>query len=100
MATHSPASGAEPPTVEGFLRAALRSGLLDRDQLRVALQGVPHDQRADPQALADHLVRHGHLSRFQARRLLKGVTFGLVLGPFQVLAPLGRGGMGTVYLAR
>jgi serine/threonine protein kinase len=50
--------------------------------------------------VADHLVRHGHLSRFQARRILKGKWRGLILGPYQVLAPIGRGGMSSVFLAR
>src|SRR5262249_42538721 len=31
---------------------------------------------------------------------LKGAALGLILGPYQVLAPIGRGGMGTVYMAR
>jgi serine/threonine protein kinase len=88
------------PTVEGFLKTVLRSGLLDRAQLQEALRDVPKDQRDDPQALADHLVRKGKLSRFQAGKLLRGSGKGLLLGHYQVLAPIGRGGMSTVYLAR
>jgi serine/threonine protein kinase len=86
--------------VDGFLRTILRSGLLDRNQLQEALRDVPLDQRNDPEALADHLVANGKLSRFQAGKLVRGMAVGLVLGSFQVLAPIGRGGMGTVYLAR
>jgi serine/threonine protein kinase len=88
------------PTVEGFLKTVLRSGLLDRGQLQEALRDVPKEQREDPQALADHLVRKGKLSRFQAGKLLGGSGKGLLLGHYQVLAPIGRGGMSTVYLAR
>jgi serine/threonine protein kinase len=99
MATTSSSPG-DPPTVDGFLKAVLRSGLLDRDQLRAALGGAPPGQREDALALADYLVRTGNLSRFQARKLLKGHALGLILGPFQVLAPIGRGGMGTVYMVR
>jgi serine/threonine protein kinase len=88
------------PTVEGFLQTVLTSGLLDRGQLQAALRDVPKEQRDDPQALADHLVRKGKLSRFQASKLLRGNGKGLLLGHYQVLAPIGRGGMSTVYLAR
>jgi serine/threonine protein kinase len=83
-----------------FLRQVLRSGLLDRGELQAGLRGVPREQRDDAQALADHLVRNGRLTRFQANRLLKGISQGLVLGPFVVLAPIGRGGMGKVFLVR
>src|SRR5262245_24084557 len=88
-----------PETVDGFLRTVLRSGLLTREQLQESLRAVPKERRDDPQNLADHLVYHGKLSRFQARKLLGGVSLGLMLGPFQILAPIGRGGMGAVYLA-
>jgi serine/threonine protein kinase len=88
------------PAVEGFLKTVLRSGLLNREQLGEALRPVPPDQRDNSEVLADHLVKTGRLSRFQARKLLQGKTLGLVLGPFQVLAPIGKGGMSTVYLAR
>src|SRR5262245_29699831 len=88
------------PVVDDFLKTVLRSGLLDRGQLQESLRTVPRDRREDPEALAEHLVRAGKLSRFQARKSLQGAARGLVLGPFQVLAPIGRGGMGTVYLAR
>jgi serine/threonine protein kinase len=88
------------PAVDDFLKTVLRSGLLDREQLQTALRAVPQAQRGDSDALADHLVKTGKLSRFQARKLLEGTALGLKLGPYQVLAPIGKGGMGTVYLAR
>ena len=78
----------------------MRSGLLNRAELQESLRSVPRERRDDPQALADHLVAHGKLTRFQARKLLEGTPLGLVLGPYQILAPIGKGGMGTVYLAR
>jgi eukaryotic-like serine/threonine-protein kinase len=86
--------------VDDLLKRVLRSGLLDREQLQASLRGVPSELRADPDAVANHLVQMGKLSRFQASKLLQGIALGLVIGPFQVLAPIGRGGMGTVYLAR
>jgi serine/threonine protein kinase len=89
-----------PPSVDSFLKTVLRSGVLDREQLRDGLRDMPLDRRSDPEAVADHLVETGKLSRFQAGKLLRGMAVGLVLGPFHVLAPIGKGGMGTVYLAR
>jgi len=90
----------QPLTVEGFLKTVLRSGLLSSPQLQVALQPVPPERLADAKFLANHLVKTGKLSRFQANKLLQGVIKGLVLGPFHMLAPIGKGGMGAVYLAR
>lgn len=99
MSTVQP-SGADLPTVETFLRRILRSRLLDRTQLQDALRDVPRDLRDDSRAVADHLIRKGKLSRFQATKILTGSGRGLLLDHYQVLAPIGRGGMSTVYLAR
>jgi serine/threonine protein kinase len=84
------------PTLDVFLRALTRSGLLAENQL----QDILRQQPANPESLATLLVRRGKLTAFQARKLLEGKTLGLVLGHYQVLAPIGRGGMGAVYLAR
>jgi serine/threonine protein kinase len=88
------------PTVEGFLRTVLRSKLLDRDALQALLRTLPVERRNEAEAVADHLIKAGRLTRFQARKLLAGTARGLVLGPFHVLAPIAKGGMGMVYLAR
>lgn len=83
-----------------FVQTLMKSGLLDRAELLAAVQNTPPDRLATPESLADHLVATGKLSRFQATKLLQGTALGLVLGPYHVLAPIGKGGMGTVYLAR
>jgi eukaryotic-like serine/threonine-protein kinase len=89
-----------PVTVDDFLKTVLRSGLIDRRRLDVVLAGASLEQRESAKVLADHMVRIGRLSRYQAQKLLKGTFLGLVMGLYQVLAPIGKGGMGTVYLAR
>jgi serine/threonine protein kinase len=91
---------AEPSPSQQFVRNIMRSGLLDQNELSAAVRGASSEVRHNPTALADFLVNSGKLSHFQAHKLLQGTWQGLVLGPYQVLAPLGRGGMGSVYLAR
>ncbi len=100
MPTASLTTGDSPPSAEQFLRCVLRSGLIARDDLQAALRGVAREQRDDAVALAEHLMRQGKLTRFQAGKLLGGVCQGLILGPFRILTPLGKGGMGTVFLVR
>jgi serine/threonine protein kinase len=100
MATEPPPSDAGSPSAEEFLHTVRRSGLVEEDRLRAALRGLTGDARQDAGAVAHHLIEGGVLSRFQANRLLRGVTSGLVLGPYHLQAPLGRGGMATVFLAR
>jgi eukaryotic-like serine/threonine-protein kinase len=88
------------PAVDDFLKTVLRSGLLNREQLQSALRHVPRELRDDAQGLADQLVKQGKLVRFQAQKLLQGAALGLMLGPYQLRTPIGKGGMGTVFLAQ
>ena len=94
------ADATAPATVERFLDALGRSGLLPAETIRAALDAAPEPVRADPRQLADYFVRLGKLSHFQARKLLENTAGGLVLANYHVVMPIGRGGMGTVYLAR
>ncbi|NBO94162.1 MAG: serine/threonine protein kinase, partial [Planctomycetia bacterium] len=78
----------------------IRSKLMTQDEVKTVLRTLPSAHRDDPKQLADHLVRSGKLTRFQTSKLIRGIYQGLVIGPFRILAPLGRGGMGTVFLVR
>jgi serine/threonine protein kinase len=91
-----------PPaaSLEDFCKAALRSGLLSDVELLAAVHALSAGQQGDAAALAEFLIKTGKLSRFQARKLLSGRWRGLVLGPFQVLSLIGKGGTGAVFLAR
>ena len=88
------------PAVDSFLKTVLQSGILNAERLKAACRTIPRESRDDADAVAEHFVKSGILSRYQATKLLAGQAMGLVLGPYQVVAPIGRGGMGAVYLAR
>jgi serine/threonine protein kinase len=101
MTTPPPQAGEQTPErVAPFLRAVLHSRLLEPEQLRAAVEAAPAAVRAEPDALADHLVRTGKLSRYQSDKLLSGRWRGLFVGPYQILGLIGKGGSGRVYLAR
>jgi serine/threonine-protein kinase len=85
---------------EWFVWDLRRSGLIDRGQLdQLVGEFLKRSPRAEPPALAEHLVHEGILSPFQADRILQGKTQGLVLGPFVLSDAIGQGSMGQVYKA-
>jgi serine/threonine-protein kinase len=84
-----------------FLDLIRRSGVLSDRQLeevgaRVRAGGYPTGTRA----LADRLVAERILTEFQADRLLKGKTHGLIVGRYVILDRLGEGGRGRVFKAQ
>jgi serine/threonine-protein kinase len=82
-----------------FLSLLRKSRLLQIDDLQDA--AVTVSQLTDPTSheIASALVDDGHLTRYQADRLLRGNSRGLFIDGYKVLEVLGCGGMGWVYIA-
>jgi serine/threonine protein kinase len=88
-----------------FVELVGRSGLVPAERLPRILSELGYDgssfgTSASARELADRLVERGILTHFQAAKLLRGRWIGLVVGSYRVLTPLGRGGMGMVFLAQ
>ncbi len=87
-----------PATTNEFLSVVRKSGLFDEKAF--ANHYHSEDMLPDePHACASELVKAGLLTSFQAKTLLTGKYKGFLLGPYKVLQPIGKGGMGVVYLA-
>ncbi|MBN2216289.1 MAG: protein kinase [Pirellulales bacterium] len=83
---------------EEFLQVLNKSKLLSPEQLAHAQDTLL--LAGDAEALAEILVDEGFLTEWQALRLLAGQTEPFFIGNYVLLDMLGRGGMGSVFLAR
>jgi serine/threonine protein kinase len=83
-----------------FVRNLRRSNLIENAKLdQVVGNYLRIHVRAEPAALANHLVSEELITRFQADRLLKGDTQELILGPYVLMELAGFGNMGPVFKA-
>lgn len=84
-----------------FISGLATAGILDRDEWDSLEAAVPAIAKAaDAASLAQALIAHGTLTKFQALHILQGKAKALVLGEYLVSDKLGAGGMGQVLKAR
>jgi serine/threonine protein kinase len=88
-----------PSDTDRFLQTLRRSKLLSTDRLEALVARIPPNERKSVDQTAEFFVQQQALTHFQVAKLKQGTWQGLVLGPYHILSPLGKGGMGAVYLA-
>src|SRR5262245_59690708 len=88
-----------PLSTDDFLTLLRNSKLLAEDQISNYLERTP-DLSSDPRSAARRLTEDGLISTYQNEQLLAGRYKGFFLlgGPYKVIKPIGKGGMGTVFL--
>ena len=81
----------------GLARRALVSGLIESADLTRCRAEL--GEETDDARVVEWLLKQGLLTKWQATQLEAGRTQNLVLNGYKLLAPLGAGGMGSVYRA-
>jgi serine/threonine-protein kinase len=82
-----------------LVRRILNSHVLSLDEIKSVVASLMTDSTTlDSQRLIDGLRNAGLLTHWQASKLLAGKSRGFFLGAYKLLRPLGKGGMGMVYL--
>ncbi|MDA8745629.1 serine/threonine protein kinase [Rubripirellula amarantea] len=83
----------------GFVKRSLAAGLVELDDLKKVVVSLMADSpHFTPERLANGLMNAGILTKWQAGKLLVGRSKGFYLGSYRLLRPIGKGGMGMVYL--
>ena len=91
---------ASPAVATDFVELLQRSKLLTPAQIRLADSELKLHEQPTSLDAAKLLVKHGLLTRFQAKRLLEGRHRGFFIDDYKIMDILGVGGMGWVYLGR
>ena len=86
-------------STEEFLGLVEKSRLLTAEAYAAAVERGGLADMLTAEDVADSLVGHHVLTRYQANRLLEGRRRGLFLDDYKLLEILGAGGMGYLYAA-